>query len=183
MRVPSKRLARDLVSSSMMVIGEVVLCLIFSVVRTARGDVAVLGGSAACDAAVAAAGALTTVFFAQNARELAESLILVEMLELRSIVSVVRVARGDVTMRGGVAVLGGSAACDAAVTAAGVLTTVFFAQNARELAESLVLVEMLELRSIVSVVRAARDDVTMRGGFAACGPAEMFFLAVVACVR
>ena len=119
-RVPSKRLARDLVSSSMMVIGEVVLCLIFSVVRTARGDVAVLGGSAACDAAV---------------------------------------------------------------TAAGVLTTVFFAKNARELAESLLLVEMLELRSIVSVVRAARDDVTMRGGFAACGPAEMFFLAVVACVR
>jgi hypothetical protein len=139
--------------------------------------------SVACDAAVAATSVLTTVFFARNARELAESLILVEMLEPRSIVSVVRAARGDMTVRGGVAVLGGSAACDAAVAAASVLTMVFFAQNARELAESLILVEMLELRPIVSVVRAARGDVTMRGGFAACGAAEMFFLAVVACVR
>ena len=162
----------------MMVIGEVVLCLIFFVMRTALGDVSV-----ACDAAITATSVLTTVFFARNARELAESLILVEMLELRSIVSVVRAARGDVTVRGGVAVLGGSAACDAAVAAASVLTMIFFAQNARELSESLMLVEVLELRSIVSVVRAARGDVTMRGGFAACGAAEMFFLAVVACVR
>ena len=81
---------------------------------------------------------------------------------------------------------GWRAACRSAELAAGVLTTVFFAQNARELAESLILVEMLELRSIVSVVRAARGDVAMRGGFAACGAAEMsavVFLAVVACVR
>ena len=158
-------------------VGEVVLRLVFFVMRTALGDVSV-----ACDAAITAASVLTTVFFAQNARELAESLILVEMLELRSVVSVVRAARGDVTVRGGVAVLGGSAACDAAVAAASVLTMVFFAQNARELSESLMLVEMLELRSIVSVVRAARGDVTMHGGFAACGAAEMFFLAVVAFV-
>ena len=54
-----------------------VLRLIFSVVLTSRGDVAVLRDSAACDAAVAVAGVLTTVFFAQNARELAESLVLV----------------------------------------------------------------------------------------------------------
>ena len=53
------------------------LRLIFSVVLTTRGDVAVLRDSAACDAAVAVAGVLTTVFFAQNARELAESLVLV----------------------------------------------------------------------------------------------------------
>ena len=33
--------------------------------------------SAACDAAVAVASVLTMVFFAQNARELAESLVLV----------------------------------------------------------------------------------------------------------
>ena len=52
------------------------LRLIFSVVLTARGDVAVLRDSAACDAAVAVASVLTTVFFAQKARELAESLVL-----------------------------------------------------------------------------------------------------------
>ena len=78
--------------------------------------------------------------------------------------------------RGDVAVLGGSAACGAAVAAASVLTAVFFAQNARKLAESLILVEVFELRSIVSVVRAARGwcgDVTMRGGFAACGAAVL----------
>ena len=114
----------------------------------------------------------------RSARDLvSSSIVVVGEGVLRLIFSVVRTARGEV------AVLGGSAVCDAAVVAASVLATVFFAQNARELAESLILVEMLELRSIVSVVRAARDDVTMRGGFAACGAAEMFFLAVVACVR
>jgi hypothetical protein len=61
----------------MTVVGEVVLRWLISIVRTSR-DVAVLGGSAACGAAVAAAGVLAIVFFAhKNARELAESLVMV----------------------------------------------------------------------------------------------------------
>ena len=75
---PVKVSTRGVMSLLMTVAGkEEVLRLIFSVVRTARGDVMVLGGSADCGAAVVAASVLTTVFFAQNAREFAESLVLV----------------------------------------------------------------------------------------------------------
>ena len=74
---PVKVSTRGVMSLLMTVAGEEVLRLIFSVVRTVRGDVMVLGGSADCGAAVVAASVLTTVFFAQNAREFAESLVLV----------------------------------------------------------------------------------------------------------
>ena len=60
LRMPSKRLARDLVSSSIMVVGEVVLYLGTSFVRAVRVGVAV-GGSAACDALAAAAYVLKIV--------------------------------------------------------------------------------------------------------------------------
>jgi hypothetical protein len=74
---PLKVSVRGLMSWMLMtVVGEVVLRWLISIVGIAR-DMEVLGGSAAGGAAVAAASALTTVFFAQNARELAESLVLV----------------------------------------------------------------------------------------------------------
>ena len=60
---PVKVSTRGVMSLLMTVAGEEVLRLIFSVVRTARGDVMVLGGSAACGAAVAAASVLAIVFF------------------------------------------------------------------------------------------------------------------------
>jgi hypothetical protein len=96
----------------MTVVGEVVLRWPISIVRTAR-DVAVPGGSAACGAAVAAACVLAIVFFAQNALERAESVMMVGGAVLRLMLSSVRVACSDV------ASFGCPAICEAAaVTAA-----------------------------------------------------------------
>jgi len=97
----------------------VVLRLTVSIVRAACG-VVVLSGSAACGAAAAAASVLTTVFFAQGARERAESLMSIGLVVLRLVVSVVRAARGDVAM------LGGPVACGAAETAAIIVDVVVF---------------------------------------------------------
>jgi len=98
---------------------RVVLRLTVSIVRAACG-VVVLSGSAACGAAAAAASVLATVFFAQGARERAESLMSIGLVVLRLVVSVVRAARGDVAM------LGGPVACGAAETAAIIVDVVVF---------------------------------------------------------
>ena len=90
---------------------RVVLRLTVSIVRAACG-VVVLGGSAACGAAAAAASVLPIVFFAQGARERAESLMSIGLMVLRLMVSVVRAVSGDVAIS-----VGCPAVCGAAGTA------------------------------------------------------------------
>jgi hypothetical protein len=65
----------------MTVIGEVVQRWLVSIVRTAR-DLVMLGGSAACGPAEAAAGVLALVRFAQNARARSESVAVVGRMTL-----------------------------------------------------------------------------------------------------
>jgi hypothetical protein len=90
--------ARSLVSCSMTtVVGEAVLRSVCSVVRVAYGFSSMRGAAAACVAAEAAAGVLMMVFFAQNARELAESLTPIGGVVLRVMVSSACVAYGGVT--------------------------------------------------------------------------------------
>ena len=109
---PVKVSARGLMSWSMMtVVGEVVLRWLISIVRTAR-DVEVPGGSAACSAAVAAAGVLAIVFFAQNALERVESVMMVGEVVLLVVLSSVCVACIVVTS------FGCSAVCEAAAETA-----------------------------------------------------------------
>ena len=95
---PVKVSARSLVSCSMTtVVGEAVLRSVCSVVRVAYGFSSMRGAAAACVAAEAAAGVLMMVFFAQNARELAESLTPIGGVVLRVMVSSACVAYGGVT--------------------------------------------------------------------------------------
>jgi hypothetical protein len=167
----------------MTVVGEVVLRWLISIVRTAR-DVAVLGGSAACSAAVAAAGVLAIVFFAQNALERAESVMMVGGVVLRLMLSSVLTARGDVAS---------SVGCPTACRAVGaaVFASVFaFGEALDDLgAGPLMLVEVVVVRLMLSSVRVACSDVASFGCPAICEAAAVtaafvnVVLAVVAYVR